>query len=65
VDIFGSFALLLALAAAVYAFAAGIAGILTRRPLLTKTARNAGMGVFGLVTLAIATIEYGFFTDDF
>jgi len=64
-DIFGSFALLVALGAAVYAFGGGIAGILTRRPLLTKTARNAGMAVFGLVTLAVATIEYGFFTDDF
>jgi len=64
-DIFGSFALLLALGAAVYAFGGGIAGILTRRPLLTKTARNAGMAVFGLVTLAVATIVYAFFTDDF
>jgi len=64
-DIFGSFALLLALGAAVYAFAGGIAGIATRRPLLSKTARNAGMAVFGLVTLAVATIIYAFFTDDF
>jgi cytochrome c-type biogenesis protein CcmF len=64
-DIFGSFALLLAFGAAVYAFGGGIAGILTRRPLLTKTARNAGMAVFGLVTVAVATVEYGFFTDDF
>jgi len=64
-DIFGSFALLLALAVAVYAFGGGLAGILMRRPLLTKTARNSGMAVFGLVTLAVATIEYGFFTDDF
>jgi len=65
VDIFGSFALLLALLAAVYAFGAGIAGILTRRVLLTKSARNAGMAVFGLVTLAVAALEYFFFTDDF
>ncbi len=64
-DIFGSFALLLALLAAVYAFAAGIAGILTRRALLTKSARNAGMAVFGLVTLAVASLEYFFFTDNF
>ena len=42
-DIFGSFALLLALLAAAYAFVAGITGILTRRTLLTKSARNAGM----------------------
>ena len=64
-DIFGSFSLLLALGAAVYALGGGIAGILTKRPLLTKTARNAGMAVFGLVSLAVATIEYGFFTDDY
>jgi len=64
-DIFGSFALLLALGAAVYAFGAGIAGIVTRQPLLTKTARNAGMTVFGLVTLAVASLEYFFFTDNF
>ena len=64
-DIFGSFALLLAFLAAVYAFGAGIAGILTRRTLLTKSARNAGMAVFVLVTLAVASLEYFFFTDDF
>jgi cytochrome c-type biogenesis protein CcmF len=64
-DIFGSFALLLAFVAAVYAFAAGIAGILTRRSLLTKSARSAGMAVFGLITLAVAALEYFFFTNDF
>jgi cytochrome c-type biogenesis protein CcmF len=64
-DIFGSFALLLALVAAVYAFAGGIAGILTRRSLVTKSARNAGMVVFGLITLAVGALEYFFFTDDF
>ena len=64
-DIFGSFALLLALLAAAYAFVAGITGILTRRTLLTKSARNAGMAVFGLVTLAVAALEYFFFTDNF
>jgi cytochrome c-type biogenesis protein CcmF len=65
VDIFGSFALLLALLAAVYAFVAGIAGILTRRSLLTKSAYNAGMAVFVLVTLAVGTLEFFFFTDNF
>ncbi len=64
-DIFGSFALLLALLAAVYAFVAGIVGIVTRRTVLTKSARNAGMAVFGLVTLAVASLEYFFFTDNF
>jgi cytochrome c-type biogenesis protein CcmF len=64
-DIFGSFALLLALLAAAYAFVAGITGILTRRALLTKSARNAGMAVCGLVTLAVAALEYFFFTDNF
>jgi cytochrome c-type biogenesis protein CcmF len=65
VDIFGSFALLLALLASVYAFVAGIVGIVTRRTILTKSARNAGMAVFGLVTLAVASLEYFFFTDNF
>ena len=64
-DIAGSFALLLAFLAAVYAFVAGIAGILTRRTLLTKSARNAGMAVFFLVTFAVAALEYFFFTDNF
>lgn len=64
-DIFGSFALILALLAAVYAFGAGIAGIVTRRPLLTRSARNAGIAVFALVTVAVVTIEYFFFTDNF
>jgi cytochrome c-type biogenesis protein CcmF len=65
VDIFGSFALILALVVAVYAFVAGVIGIATRRTLLTKSARHAGMAVFALVTLAVATIEYFFFTDNF
>jgi cytochrome c-type biogenesis protein CcmF len=65
VDIFGSFALLLALLAAVYALVGGIVGIATRRAVLTKSARNAGMAVFGLVTLAVAALEYFFFTDNF
>ncbi|MGA8222102.1 MAG: heme lyase CcmF/NrfE family subunit [Candidatus Acidiferrales bacterium] len=64
-DIFGSFALILALLAAVYAFAAGLAGIFTRRTLVTKSAHNAGMAVFGLVTLAVGSLEYYFFTDNF
>jgi len=64
-DIVGSFALLLAFLAAVYAFAAGIAAVITRKPLLIKSARNAGMAVFGLVTLAVACLEYLFFTDNF
>ena len=64
-DIFGSFALLLALVAAVYAFVAGIAGIVTKRALLVKSARNAGMAVCVLVALAVATLEYFLQTDNF
>jgi cytochrome c-type biogenesis protein CcmF len=65
VDIFGSFALLLAFLAAAYAFVGGLIGIYTRKQLLTKSARHAGMAVFGLVTLAVASLEYFFFTDNF
>ena len=57
-DILGSVALLLAFLAAVYAFVAGIVGIVTRRPLITKSARNAGMAIFGLVILAAACLEF-------
>jgi cytochrome c-type biogenesis protein CcmF len=65
VDIFGSFALLLAFIAAVYAFVGGIAGIVTRRPLLIKSARNAGLAVCVLVALSVATLEYFLQTDNF
>jgi cytochrome c-type biogenesis protein CcmF len=65
VDILGSLALLLAFLAAVYAVVAGIVGILTRRTLLTKSSRNAGMAVFALVTVAVACLEYFFFANDF
>jgi cytochrome c-type biogenesis protein CcmF len=65
VDIFGSFSLLLALIAAVYAIVAGFIAIRTRNPLLTKSARHAGIAVFLLVTLAVACVEYLFFTNNF
>jgi len=65
VDIIGSFALLLALLAAGYACVAGIIGIRTRRPLLIKSARNAGMATFPLVTLAVATLVGSFFLNNF
>ncbi len=64
-DILGSLALLLAFLAAVYAVVAGIVGIVTRRILLTKSARNAGMAVFVLVTIAVGCLEYFFFTNNF
>ncbi len=64
-DVFGSFALILALLAAGYAIVAGILAIRTRNPVLTKSARHAGMAVFVLVTLAVLAVEYLFFTDNF
>jgi cytochrome c-type biogenesis protein CcmF len=65
VDIFGNFALLLAFVAAIYAFVAGIAGIITRRPLLIKSARNAGLAVCVLVALAVASLEFFLQSDTF
>jgi cytochrome c-type biogenesis protein CcmF len=65
VDLFGSFALLLAFLCAVYAIGAGIAAILTRHPFLLKSARNAGYAVCILVWLATASLVYLFFTDNF
>jgi cytochrome c-type biogenesis protein CcmF len=65
VDILGSVSLLLAFLAAVYALVGGIVGIITRRALIIKSARNAGMAVFALVTIAAACLEYFFFSNDF
>ena len=64
-DVFGSFALLLAFVCAAYAFLGGIAAIRTRHPLLIKSARQAGMATCGLIFLATFSLEYLFFTDNF
>ena len=51
-DVFGSFALLLAFVCAAYAIVGGIAAIRTRHPLLIKSARQAGIatGAVGMIT---------------
>ncbi len=64
-DLFGSFALLLAFACAVYAIGAGIAAIFTRRPLLIKSARQAGLAVCILIWMGMASLVYLFLTDNF
>ena len=64
-DLFGSYALLLAFALAIYAIAGGIAAIITRRPLLIKSARNAGFAVCALIWLGFGSLVYLFFTDNF
>src|ERR1700719_2396830 len=63
--LFGSYALLLAFALAIYAIAGGIAAVITRRPLLIKSARNAGFAVCALIWLAFGSLVYLFFTDNF
>jgi cytochrome c-type biogenesis protein CcmF len=65
VDVFGSFALVLAFICAAYAFVGGIAAILTRHPLLIKSARQAGMATCCLIFLATFSLEYLFFSDNF
>jgi cytochrome c-type biogenesis protein CcmF len=65
VDVFGSFALVLAFICAVYAFVAGIAAIITRHPLLIKSTRQAGIATCGLIFLATLSLEYLFFSDNF
>ena len=62
-DVFGSFALLLAFICAVYAFVGGIAAIYTRHPLLVKSARQAGLATCGLIFLATGSLVYLFFSD--
>src|SRR3981189_1953520 len=64
-DLFGSYALLLAFALAIYAIVGGIAAIITRRPLLIKSARNAGFAVCALIWLGFGSLVYLFFTDNF
>jgi cytochrome c-type biogenesis protein CcmF len=65
VDVFGSFALVLAFICAVYAFGGGIAAIITRHPLLVKSTRQSGMAACCLIFLATLSLEYLFFTDNF
>jgi cytochrome c-type biogenesis protein CcmF len=65
VDVFGSFALVLAFICAVYAFVGGIAAIVTRHPLLIKSTRQAGMATCCLIFLATFSLEYLFFSDNF
>jgi len=64
-DLFGSFALLLAFVCALYAFIGGIFAIRTRHPLLIKSTRQAGIATCVLIFLGTLTLEYLFFTDDF
>ena len=64
-DVFGSFALVLAFICAVYAFVGGIAAILTRHPLLIKSTRQAGIATCCLIFLATLSLEYLFFSDNF
>jgi cytochrome c-type biogenesis protein CcmF len=65
VDVFGSFALVLAFVCAIYAFGGGIAAIVTRHPLLIKSARQAGIATCCLIFLATLSLEYLFFSDNF
>jgi cytochrome c-type biogenesis protein CcmF len=65
VDVFGSFALILAFVCAVYAFAGGIAAIVTRHPLLIKSTRQAGIATCSLIFLATLSLVYLFFSDNF
>jgi cytochrome c-type biogenesis protein CcmF len=65
VDVFGSFALVLAFICAVYAFGGGIAAIITRHPLLIKSTRQAGIATCVLIFLATLSLEYLFFSDNF
>ncbi|HJZ64648.1 MAG TPA: heme lyase CcmF/NrfE family subunit [Candidatus Acidoferrum sp.] len=64
-DVFGSFALLLAFVCALYALVGGIAAIATRHPLLIKSARQAGMAACCLIFLATFSVVYLFVTDSF
>ena len=72
---FGSFALIIALALAVYSFAAGALGLIFLRHgdpkrawaaiKLNETARRAGIAVFFAVTAAAFALLHAALTDDF
>ncbi|HTK95286.1 MAG TPA: heme lyase CcmF/NrfE family subunit [Terriglobales bacterium] len=65
---FGSFALLIALGLAGYAFFVGMLALLFRRrqsAALGETARRAGIAVFVCVTAAAFALVYATFTNDF
>src|SRR5215475_2534682 len=64
-DVFGSFALLLAFVCALYALGGGIAAIITRHPLLVKSARQAGIAACSLIFLATLSVVYLFVSDNF
>jgi cytochrome c-type biogenesis protein CcmF len=64
-DIFGSFALLLAFVCVIYAFVGGIAAIITRHPLLIKSARQAGIATCVLIFLSTFSLVYLFFTNNY
>ena len=64
-DVFGSFALLLAFVCAAYALVGGIFAIRTRHPLLIKSTRQAGIATCGLIFLATFSLFYLFFSDNF
>jgi cytochrome c biogenesis factor len=59
-DVFGSFALILAFVCALYAFGGGIAAIITRHPLLIKSARQSGMATCGLIFVSTLSLVYLF-----
>jgi cytochrome c-type biogenesis protein CcmF len=61
----GSFTLLLALALSVYAFIAGLLGIVAKDDRLSETARRAGIAIFLAVTAASAVLVYVAFANDF
>ena len=64
-DVFGSFALLLAFVCAAYAFIGGIFAIRTRHPLLIKSARQSGIATCILIFFATLSLEFLLFSDNF
>src|SRR5262244_4301669 len=64
-DVFGSFALILAFVCALYAFGGGIAAIITRHPLLIKSARQSGLATCGLIFVSTFSLVYLFFSDNY
>ena len=61
----GSFALLLALALAVYSLFGSVLGAWRKKNLLIRSAQRATIAMWALITLAVVCLEVLLFTDQF
>src|SRR5262249_7738116 len=64
-DVFGSFALILAFVCALYAFGGATAPTIPPPPLLFKGPRQSGLATCGLIFVSTLSLVYLFFSDNY